>query len=151
VRDREHRYDAAAILARQRTEPDSVILSMQHSGSLRYYAGRTTLRYDLLAEEWLDRTIAWLDQHGAHPYLLIEEWEQQIFRDHFGALNAMGRLDFQPVRVVAHAGTRIYLYDLAPGRNRLPPVILERVDVPVGATRPVAPPVLTFRHTAQGR
>ena len=39
------------------TEPNSLILTMSHSGSLRYYASRMTLRFDLLQEDWLGREI----------------------------------------------------------------------------------------------
>ncbi len=42
------RYVAAATLVRRLTDPSSVIYSMQHSGSLRYYGGRLTVRYDLI-------------------------------------------------------------------------------------------------------
>jgi hypothetical protein len=35
-----------------------VILSVQHSGSLRIYADRLTLRFDALDPLWLDRTVA---------------------------------------------------------------------------------------------
>ena len=38
------RYVAAATLVRRLTDSSSVIYSMQHSGSLRYYGGRLTVR-----------------------------------------------------------------------------------------------------------
>lgn len=59
---------------------DSVVLSMQHSGALRYHAGMTTLRYDLLDPGWLDRATRWLDANGHHPYLLVDVWELPRFR-----------------------------------------------------------------------
>ena len=35
----------------------SVVLTGQHSGVIRYYAGRITLRYEYIDEDWLDRGI----------------------------------------------------------------------------------------------
>ena len=44
----ERKYSAAGEAARARSERGSILFAMQHSGSARYYAGRMTLRYDLL-------------------------------------------------------------------------------------------------------
>ena len=63
------------------TEPNSVIFSMQHSGSLRYYAGRMSLRFDNLERAWLDRAVSWLEAHGVQSYLLVEEWEEPEFSE----------------------------------------------------------------------
>ncbi len=60
-------YPSVGRLARDTTEPNSVILSVLHSGSARYYGGCVTLRYDILDPQWLDRAVTWLADHGAHP------------------------------------------------------------------------------------
>src|SRR6185503_20126551 len=75
----ERRYATVAELVRQATDPSSIILASIHTGPIRYYAGRDTMRFDLLNEEWLDRAVEWLTEHGRHPYLLIEDWERPIF------------------------------------------------------------------------
>jgi hypothetical protein len=49
------------------TLPDDVIISAQHSGSIRYYAGRLTLRWDYVDPIWLDRTVEWMADHGHQP------------------------------------------------------------------------------------
>jgi hypothetical protein len=54
----ERRYATIAALVREATEPSSLILASIHAGPIRYYAGRDTMRFDLLNEEWLDRTVA---------------------------------------------------------------------------------------------
>ena len=56
-----------------------MILSSIHAGSLRYYGGRATMRFDLLDEAWLDRAVGWLQQQGRHPYVLVEDWEMPLF------------------------------------------------------------------------
>ena len=95
----ERRYATVAQLVQQATEPSSIILASIHAGPVRYYAGRDTMRFDLLNEEWLDRAVAWLTAQGRHPYILIEDWERPIFEKRFAASNSLG-----PPRAVAGAG-----------------------------------------------
>ena len=45
---------------------------MQHSGSLRLYADRLTLRYDALDPLWLDRVVAYLQSIGRRPYYVLD-------------------------------------------------------------------------------
>ena len=93
------------------TPDNSVILSMQHSGSLRYYAGRVTMRFDALRSRWLDTAVSWLADHGAHPYLLAEDWELDRFRRIFAEQKTVARLDGPPVFVYS-GPSRVLLYDL---------------------------------------
>jgi dolichyl-phosphate-mannose-protein mannosyltransferase len=109
----ERRYATVAQLVQQVTDPSSVILASIHTGPIRYYAGRDTMRFDLLDEAWLDRTVAWLTAHGRHPYFLIEDWERPIFERRFAAMNSLGRLSMSPVlayRAYRIPGT-VYLFD----------------------------------------
>jgi hypothetical protein len=109
----ERRYVSIARLVRQATGPNSVIFAAQHSGSLRYYAGRTTLRYDNLDHDWLDRSVAWMIAHGVHPYLLLEDWEIPDFQQHFAGQQLLSRLD-QPPLVVYNGPATAMLYDFEP-------------------------------------
>jgi hypothetical protein len=73
------------------------------------------MRFDLLNEEWLDRAIAWLTDHGRHPYILLEDWERPIFEKRFAATSELGRLSLTPVlayRAYGIPGT-VYLFDTA--------------------------------------
>ena len=111
----ERRYATVAQLVQQATEPSSIILTSIHTGPLRYYAGRDTMRFDLLNEEWLDRAVAWLTEQGRHPYILIEDWERPGFEKRFAASNTLGRLALSPVlayRAYQISGT-VYLFDPA--------------------------------------
>jgi hypothetical protein len=80
------------------TPPNAIVLSMLHSGSLRFYAGRMTMRYDILPPESLDTTIEELRARGSYPYILLERWEEPIFRARFGPASAIGRLDWPPIK-----------------------------------------------------
>ena len=57
---------------------------MQQSGSIRYYGGRHTLRYDLLDADTARRAPAALERMGLHPYLAIEDAETADVRKVFG-------------------------------------------------------------------
>jgi hypothetical protein len=111
----ERRYATVAELVRQATDPSSIILASIHTGPIRYYAGRDSMRFDLLNEEWLDRAVAWLIEHGRHPYILIEDWERPIFEKRFAPTSALGHLTLSPVlayRAYGIPGT-VYLFDPA--------------------------------------
>lgn len=138
----ETKYTAAAAVVRSRTDPNAVIFSGLHSGSLRYYAGRTTLTYFNLEAEWLDRAIAWLHEHGAHPYALLEEPEISDFRKRFASANALG---MKPM--VFYDGTaKIYLFDLlaAPGATSPTETVVDH-SPDVRCVAPAEPPSLTLR------
>jgi hypothetical protein len=104
----ERRYIDMARFVAAHTEPGAVILSVQHSGSLRLYADRLTLRYDALDPLWLDRTVAYLQSIGRHPYFVLDGNEVRAFRERFGGANRSGTLDWPPMATLA--GT-IALYD----------------------------------------
>jgi hypothetical protein len=101
----EGRYaDAGHDLARF-TPASAVFLSMQHSGSLRYYSGRITIRYTEINPQMLDATLDDLAHKGFRPYIVLDDWEVPIFRERF-ASSAIGHLDWRPIydirRVVAY-------------------------------------------------
>lgn len=106
----EHRYSVVARAVRERTEPGSVVLAMQHSGSVRHYAGRLTLRYDILDGEWLDRAVEWLEARGTPAYLVADDWEMPAIRGRFRSQQTLARLA-RPILV--YSGTsRVFLFDL---------------------------------------
>ena len=102
----------------QRLPADAVILAMQHSGSVRYYAGREIVRYDLVPPQRLDRLMKRLRRLGHHPYLLLDDWEVPEFRQRFGHRSVLGALDWPPVLELDYVHVRIW--DLT-DRARQPP------------------------------
>jgi hypothetical protein len=97
VGEGERRYVTIARLVDASTDASAVILTSAHSGTIRYYAGRETLRFDGLDQAWLDRAIAWLASHGRHPYILVEDWEQPLFEARFRRANQQGDLSYPPI------------------------------------------------------
>jgi hypothetical protein len=82
---------------------------MQHSGSLRYYAGRTTVRYDFLDPSRLDEQIEALLKMRFHPYIVIEDGEVQAFKAHFVSQVVLGQLDWP----AAEAAPGVRIWDVA--------------------------------------
>jgi len=104
----EAKYVDVARVVAAITDPDAVIISMQHSGSLRYYAGRLTLRWDYGDPAWLDRTIDWLAAHGHHPYFALEPQEIDAMRARAAATSVAARLDWTPMVVFPSGGVRLF-------------------------------------------
>jgi len=89
----------------------AVFLAMQQSGSIRYYSGRLTLRFDWIPPTDLDRVLGDLVRLGYHPYVLLEEWEEPNFKAQFASASAAGALDWPPVVRLQHS-SRVKIYDL---------------------------------------
>lgn len=141
----EQRYIKIAQLVRDTTEPNSVIITLQHSGSVRYYGERTTLRYEVLSDRWLDRAIAWLHENGFRPYILLDNPEHQPFKEKFGRRNVAGNLDMAIVfEYRDRYNTSTFLYDpLQPSKLSSVPILVAaaqrepHVCVPPVAVHPV--------------
>jgi 4-amino-4-deoxy-L-arabinose transferase-like glycosyltransferase len=149
----ERRFVSGALMTASHTAPGSVVMSMQHSGSVRYYAGRMTLRYDLLRRDDVDDAIAWLTAHGVHVYLLAEDWELPEVRDRWAGTHALQATQVDPVAVYLPGG-RLYLFDLStPPRASYPTDYVETVERGVSIPGPVPLPPLVFHatSTAAGR
>ena len=90
--------------------PDrSLLLSMQHSGSLRYYSHLPTLRYDLLAPERLDEVVAHFQARGHNVFIVLDEWEKREFRGRFARDerargSGLGAVGESRLEDVGHAG-----------------------------------------------
>jgi hypothetical protein len=131
----ERRYVSMGMLVRSHTEPGSVLISLQHSGSLRYYGGRVTVRFDNIDDDWLDRAVQWLADNGAHPYLVVEEWELPEFRRRFASQRVLDRLQTPVLRY--EGGATIFLFDLLRSRG---PADVQAPFVETYANRRCVPP-----------
>jgi hypothetical protein len=142
----EQRYATVGQLVRDITPEGSVVFAGQHSGTLRYYGGRLTLRFDLLDAGWLDRAAQWLASAGAHPYVLVEAWERDQFTARFGDRSPLGQLTGKPMLVYeAEAATyNTYLYDLQDSSSTATMTVRPN-DAPVDTcVKPAPPPVVVL-------
>ncbi|MEZ5318968.1 MAG: hypothetical protein R2752_16325 [Vicinamibacterales bacterium] len=111
----EQRYAGAGRLVREAVPEGSVVLALRHSGSLRYYGGRMTLRFDLLDPAWLDQAVAWFEARGVRTYLLVQDYELPEFRNRFAGQRAEARLD-QSELLEYEGPSVISLFDLTEPR-----------------------------------
>lgn len=142
----ETKYPVAAAIVAARTDPNAVILSGLHSGSLRYYAGRITINYFNLDPAWLHRAAVWLSSHGAHPYALLEQPEVNDFKNRFVTRSGdADQIELKPV-LLYDGPTKIYFFDLAraPGTTTHMETIVEP-SPEVRVVSPVKPPTLTLK------
>jgi hypothetical protein len=123
-------YASAAEFIRTQLPDNAVILTVQHSGSVRHYANRLTLRWDQMAPEWYSRALAILVERGYRPFLLVSFFEEASLRQHF----SLPAADDGPGTIVASMADPhgLRLYDPL-RRLTAPPVAMpEVVPCPCG-------------------
>jgi len=109
LRGGEQKYVAVGRYIAARLPERGVFLAVMHSGSVRYYSGRLTIRFDLVDPKWLDRALEDLRRRGYHPYLLLDDEETAQFKERFAADSALGALDWPPIaRLERTPSTSIY-------------------------------------------
>jgi hypothetical protein len=106
VRAQESRYLAAARLARG-LPGDAAILCNQHSGSLRYYANRLTLRFEWLEPASYTEAIDYLHSLGRPVFVVLDDWERDIFKSRYAGVTDLSWLDRPPALVAAKS---VYFY-----------------------------------------
>ena len=108
MRRYESRYRLAGLYLDQALPTNAVIVSVQESGSARYYTRRPILRWDLLGTD-LDDALAALRSAGRHPFFLVEDWETPELGTRFPT-SSTARLDWRP-RAEFGDDTRVRLFD----------------------------------------
>ena len=106
MRDGERKYPRAGGFVSQRLPAKAFVLAAQHSGSIRYYSGRPTLRWDLLDAASLDRAIASLRRAGYEPYAVLDVEEDERFRAYFGARDQQAVAGLIPMATLGN--TNVY-------------------------------------------
>jgi|CXWL01.1.fsa_nt_gi hypothetical protein len=91
----ESRFARAGKFVATRLPENAAVITSWESGSVTYYGGRQTIVWDVLDPGWLDRTITFLRGRGLEPYVLVERWEEPIFRKRFEG-NLAATLDWPP-------------------------------------------------------
>jgi hypothetical protein len=105
----ESRYvDVGRFVAEELPE-NAAIFAFHHSGSVRYYAERLTVRFDRLDSEWLEPATVALRDRGYSPYFVVDGSETGLFTERFGATTTLGALDWPPLaEFYGPVGVRIY-------------------------------------------
>jgi hypothetical protein len=104
IRDLEWRFRSAG--ERVAALPaNAALITLHHSGSVRFYAGRSTFGWADIEKGRLDDAIAFLRRHGRKPYLMFEGWEEPQFRERFSG-ERLGALDWPPFAEID--GVKLY-------------------------------------------
>ena len=139
----EAKYADVAAHVRSATPENSVVLAMQHSGSLRYFAGRVTLRWDILKDDRLDQAVDWLAGRGVHTYALFDTYEQTEAVKRFAGQRLAAVLDGPPV---FRFGNKVF-YDLGlPPGTAVRTIDLPVIDVTPQCHVPFDPPALVWKR-----
>ncbi|HYN09648.1 MAG TPA: hypothetical protein VES67_19860 [Vicinamibacterales bacterium] len=133
LQEKEARYVTVATRLREISGDNAIVLAIQHSGSVRYYAGRMTLAFEALPPAWLDKAIAWMIERGMHPYAVLEDWEIRNLRSRYAGQASLALFD---TPIVQHA--LVFVFDLKPDPSA--PVRTEVIDAADVSCRPPAPP-----------
>jgi 4-amino-4-deoxy-L-arabinose transferase-like glycosyltransferase len=110
VRADEARYLAAGRLATG-LPASAVIVSNQHSGSLRHYGGRVTLRFEWLDPDMYVPALEHLQRLNRPVYAVLDDWEREVFRARYARVVDLSWLDGPPLVVAAD---RVYFYAIPP-------------------------------------
>jgi hypothetical protein len=124
IRDLEWRFRSVGERAASLPE-NAAFITLHHSGSLRFYAGRPTVGWADIDQGRLDDAIAFLRRHGRKPYLLFEKWEEPQFRARFAG-DRLGALGWPPMLEVD--GVRTYDPDDYDRHLRGERIVTERVE-----------------------
>jgi hypothetical protein len=68
----ESKYPRVGQWVRERTPPGAVIVSSLHSGSIRYYSGRDTVRWDIIPPRMLAPSVGSVTSHGHAMYVALD-------------------------------------------------------------------------------
>jgi hypothetical protein len=100
MREATRQYKEVASFVREHLPANAAIVALQHSGSVRYYSGRLTVRYDLIPPAELDHVIGDLVRAGYQPFFAVEDWERERIRSRFGQYSDVAALDWAPLMTV---------------------------------------------------
>ncbi len=108
IRHQERKYPLAGEFVRTKGPSNAFVLAAQHSGSIRYYANRPILRWDLLAPARLDQALAIFRAQGYEPLLVIDVGEYDLFRERFDATGQQAVHQLTPLAVLGD--TRVFAF-----------------------------------------
>jgi 4-amino-4-deoxy-L-arabinose transferase-like glycosyltransferase len=84
--------EVGAWIARE-TPSTAVVFAEEHSGSVRYYAGRLTVDWIAFDPEWMDFAVASLRARQVNVYAVFDGDEDHGFRERFRGTRTAARLD----------------------------------------------------------
>ena len=108
LRQEERKYPRVGTFVRDRLPATAFVMAAQHSGSVRYYSRRPTMRWDVLDRAALDRAIGSLRKAGFEPFVVLDAGEDEEFRRKFSGANQQAVQRMMPV--VKIGNTSVYAF-----------------------------------------
>jgi hypothetical protein len=112
MKDAEHRAAAVGDYIAGHFPERAAFIAFEQSGSANYYSGRQTLMFEAIPADALQTVLDDLRQLGYHPYFLLENWEEPVFKNQFAGHCKCAWLDWPPRAEYVH-GIRVRIYDPA--------------------------------------
>jgi 4-amino-4-deoxy-L-arabinose transferase-like glycosyltransferase len=109
--DGEWKYAIAGQYISEHLPEHAVLLAEQHSGSARYYSGRTTIRWAWIPPDRLEWMLGEIERLGYESYAVIEDWEEPAIRARFAGRPALAALDRAPLVELPLGHVRLYRVD----------------------------------------
>jgi Dolichyl-phosphate-mannose-protein mannosyltransferase len=105
----ESRFVLAGEYAARELPSDAVVLAVQQSGSIRFYAGLPTIAWDAVPADGLDALIERLHSDGHPVFAVLEDAEAEPFRERFHGQPCGGLAERPFAEVFAAVRVRVYL------------------------------------------
>jgi 4-amino-4-deoxy-L-arabinose transferase-like glycosyltransferase len=90
------RVGQVADFVRGQAEPNAVIVAGEQSGSMRYYTGKSILRWEAASADAMGVAVRELDRTSRPIYIVLDAWEESLFRAKY-AFTPSVALDWPPV------------------------------------------------------
>jgi len=139
-------YAAAAELTRRATDPNSVVIALNHNGSIRYYGERMTMNVNHMEPAAVDDAVRGLEQRGVRTYAALEAVEVEDVRSRFGASTTLIDALNRPPKGVLNHPSQFKVFELKPGPSSRPPIVMDSDTIGWDALQPGSPPRLTLRE-----
>lgn len=114
--EQERRYTVTADWLAGHTAAETLVFAGQHSGSIRHYGARTTIRWDLLDPADIGPIVWEAHRRGRLAVAALDRDEQPVFRDRFAAAMAPSGSEHSSVHLLPLMQLRdVQIWEIAPG------------------------------------
>ena len=115
LRDQVRRVEQVAAAIDHSTPANAVLIAGEQSGSMRYYTGRSILRWEAATPETLPTAIEIILKAERPIYIVLDAWEREPFRRKFPDIGP-AELDWPPI-LEAGSTHRTFVWNLADRRR----------------------------------
>jgi hypothetical protein len=111
LKDQLRRVEQVADAINHTAPPNAVIIAGEQSGSMRYYTGRSILRWEAGTPDTFPKAVETLLKSERPIYIVLDAWEMELFRAKFPNLGP-AELDWPPM-LEAGSSHRTLAWNLA--------------------------------------